>query len=230
MALSTKWTRAQLRSAVRRELMDPREQWWSNEELNNYIAHWQDRIQDDLELVKTTATVTTSTATLTLTDVATNILRVDAVYWDGDRLSYRQKEDLDLLDRDWRDATTATPYVFYQDNDQSISFYPPPATAGTVVFEHPKLLTFAADTSTMDLPAWTKYSCINFCAWKAYSRFGPNQDIDRAMRRKAKFDRQLRRYRTIMANFFPQRFPVLAPSGEYEKRITEPNPPNETIY
>jgi hypothetical protein len=205
--------------------MDPNAQWWTDAEINGYIGHWQDRLQDELEFVWGTATVTSSLATLTLTDVASDILRLDGIWWNNKHLSARSKEELDILDRNWRNANTATPYVSYQDDDTTVSFWPPPSSAGTLIFEYPKDLSFATSTSTMGLPAWSRYSCLNYCAMRAYGRFGPNQDASRAARYKAKFVRQLRRYVTLKANYWPDKYLVLRPAGRYEKEILQPEPP-----
>jgi len=204
--------------------MDPNARWWGDGELNSAIGHWQDRLQDELEFVWGSATYTTSSATITLTNVATDILRLDGIWWNNKRLSPKSKEELDVLDRNWRNANAATPYVTYQDNDTTVSFWPPPSTAGTAIFEYPKLLTFASSTSTMELPAWARYSCINYCAMRAYGRFSPNQDLDRSARYKAKFARQLRRYVTLKANYWPDKYLVLRPAERYEKEILQPEP------
>lgn len=226
MALSTKWSKAQIRAVLRRELLDPKEKWWSDGELDRYIAAWQDRLQEQFEFCWGSATSTTSLSTLTLTDVAADILRLDALYWNDRRLVGRSKEELDLLNRNWRNASTGTPKVVYQDDLTTLSLWPPPDTAGTLVVEYPKTLSFATDTSTMQVPAWTRHSAKNYCLYRAYSRFGPNQDQRIAARRKAKWDRQLKKYKTMLANYFPHKYPSLRFGGEYEKDILEPEVPD----
>lgn len=230
MALADRWSRAKLRAVIRRELLDPQEKWWTDSELDRYISEWQNKLQEDLEFVWATATATTSLSTLTLTAVATDILRLDAVYWNGRRMAGRSKEELDMLSRNWRNAADGVPYVVYQDDAATMSFWPPPEVAGTLVVEYPKVLAFTVDTSTMQIPAWTKYSAKNYCLYRAYSRFGPNQDQDIAMRRRKKFERQVKKFRTMLANIFPQKYLSLRPGGEYEKDILQPEPPNKIDY
>lgn len=230
MALTDKWSRAKLRAVVRRELLDPQLKWWSDAELDRYVAEWQNVLQEEVEFVWGSATETTSLATVTLTDIATDILRLDAVYWNDRRMVGRSKEELDMLNRNWRNSDTGTPYVCYQDNDKTLSLWPPPDVAGTLVVEYPKVLSFAVDTSTMQVPAWTRYSVKNYALWRAYSRFGPNQDQNIAARRRAKFEKQLRKFKTMRANFFPCKYISLRPGGEYEKDILQPEPPDKIDY
>lgn len=226
MALSDRWTRATLRTVVRRELLDPSGRWFSDAELNGYLDAWQSRLQDELEFCWGTATVTTSLSTLTLTDVATDILRPEAIYWNNRRLVSRTKEELDILDRNWRQYNASTPYVAYQDDLATVSFWPEPSVAGTVVFEYPKTLALATDTSPMSVPAWTRYSAAPYCTFRAYLRFGPNQDANRSGRAKAKFYRQLAKYKSWRAAFFPDKYLSLRPGGAYEKDILQPEPPH----
>jgi hypothetical protein len=223
--LSDKPTRATLLAASRRRLLDPNGRWWTDTELNDYIGDWQTEVQDELELVWGTATITTSTATLTLTAVATDILRLDAIYWNNKRLVGRTIEDLDDLKRNWRSVGTAVPRVTYQNDASSVSFWPPPGAAGTAVFEYPKALSFAAGTSTLSLPAWTRYTAADYVAYRAYLRAGPNQDINRALKRKARFQRKLRRLRSVQAAFFAERSPHLRPGAKYEGDILNPGAP-----
>lgn len=222
MAFSTKWTRAKLRSIVRAELLDPNEKWWTDTELDHYVADWQNRVQEKLELVWGTATYTTALSTSTIATRVTDMLRLDAVYWNDQRLVGRTKADLDLIDRDWRSTDPGVPVVVYQDNYATFSLWPAPATVGTIRLEYPKTLSFVTDTSTMQIPAWTKYSAKNYCLSRAFGRFGPNQDVNIAARYRSKFERQLRKYRSFVAAFFPTKYLSLRPGTNYEEDIVMP--------
>ena len=230
MALSDRWNKARLRALVRRELLDPKERWWDDGELDGYIVDWQNTVQEECEFIWGSATTTTSLSTLTITAVATDVMRLDAVYWDGGRLAGRSKEELDMLNRNWRNQGTGSPLVVYQDDYKTFSLWPPPGTAGTLVLEYPKILGFATDATAMSIPAWTRYSVKNYCLYRAYSRFGPNQDQNIALRRRKKFERQLGKYKTIWTNFFPQKYIALRPGGDYEKDILLPEPPDKVGY
>lgn len=199
--------------------MDPAGQWWSDAELNEYIGAWQDALQEKFEFAWGTATVTTSTSTLTLTNIANDINRLDGIWWNKFRLAGRNKDELEVLIRDWRAAAASVPKVAYQDDIYSVSFFPAPATTGTAIFEYPRRVTFTTDTSTMSIPAWTKYSAVNYVVYRAHLRAGPNQDLPRAARRKAKFERQIKRYVTIHEQHFPDHAPSLRPGGRYEGDI-----------
>jgi|WetSurMetagenome_2_1015567.scaffolds.fasta_scaffold127791_2 hypothetical protein len=224
MALSTKWSRIRIREAVRRELLDPSERWWSNAELDRYISAWQDRLQEQFEFVWTSTSVVTDSATHTLTALATDILRFDGAVWNGVKLSGRLESDLDLsTNTDWRSSTSnGTPTLVYQTDNKTFVLFPPPDGTGTLTIEYPKLLSFATDTSTHEVPAWTKYSAVNYCVYRAFSRFGPNQDLNIASRRRAKWTKQLKRFKTFLTNIFPSRYPTLSPMTQYERDIILP--------
>jgi hypothetical protein len=192
--------------------MDPDGRWWTDAELNEYAGAWQDFLQEKFEFVYNTATIQTALATVTLTDVAVDILRLDAIYWNDFRLVGRDKEELEVDQRDWRASSAGNPMVTYQDDTYSVSFWPPPSIVGTAVFEYPATLTFIDDVTPSPLPAWTKYSSIEYCVARAYLRAGPNQDIQKFQRRKTRFMRQLQRYVTIRNQYFPDRAPTLRPS------------------
>jgi hypothetical protein len=224
MALSDRWTREQLRSAVRRELMDPNNTFWTDTELNLYLDDWQQEVQEELEFVWGTATLTTTDSTFALTDLGTNILRPDHFIWNNVRLSPRSKNDLDAWRPYWREADPASPYVCYEVDSGTYGLWPPPDSAGTLSVEYPRILTFSSDIAPMDLPAWTRYSAINYCTYRAYERYGPNHDLNRAYRRKSKFLRQVARYKNIKAQFFPDKPLSLRPGGPYESQILNPKP------
>lgn len=229
MPLSDKWTLGELRLAVRRELVDPSGRWWTDTELNQYISDWQNNLQEKFEFVWGTATVTTSTSTLTLTDVSTSIQRIDAIYWNNYRLSGRTKQDLSILLREWRDKESAKPYVAYQNDSRSLSFWPPPVSAGTAAFEFVKKLSLPADSSRIEVPAWTKYSALNYACYRAYLRYGPNHNVQTALRRKTKYERQLARFRTTFDNYLPTKYLTLRPGGKYESDILNPQSGLEVI-
>lgn len=240
------WTLAQLRGRVQTELLDPSNKWWSVSELDGYIDEWQVELQSKYEFVWNTATVSSGSATLTLSNVASDILRLDAIYftpgtWTNSigtytdtsirRLSPRGLIDLDVMQRDWRAVTTLTglwPEISYQNDPFEVSFWPPPPTAGTYIFEYPVLLTTLSgtDTATMQIPAWTRYSAAPFACYKAFKRFGPNQDLPKAARRKAQFERLFKKYRRFYDNYFPERAEMLRPGRRYTGDILIPRQHN----
>lgn len=246
MPLTDKWTLGQLRVAVRRELLDPTGIWWTDAELNQYIDDWQIEVQHATELVWATqeielavnesltwdeATgswdVTTSSWNLVGNSydnsigvaIPSTVHKLDEVCWDGVRLAERTIEDLNRLQYDWRNAEPATPTTVYLPTPDVLAFWPSPSTTGTVTLEYPLIAHFLNDLTPMFLPGWTKYSVINYCCWRAYSRVGPNQNLKRASRRKKKFERQLKFYNLLKDSYLPTFSPSLRPAGEYEARI-----------
>jgi len=211
---------------------------WSDIEINSYIEDWQNILQDRFEFVWGSATVTNSgtatvtfgtntstiygTSTFTTTAIATNILRPGRAWWNNYRLAGRSKEELEILVRDWRGVQPGVPEAIYQDDINTISVWPPPSalTTDTMVFEYPAIVTFGAtNTTLMSIPPWTKYSAIPYVLWRCYSRPGPQQDLARASRYKAKFIARGIRIRTIWDQHFPDKAPSLRLGGQYEGDI-----------
>lgn len=241
MALSDKYTLAQLRLLVRRDLADPTARWWPDAELNQYINDWQHTLQSQFEFVWGSATITsTNTSSLTatgttvqLTSVATNIMRLDAIYCSTNtdtstwRLSPRSLLDLDMIQRDWRlilPSPGVPPDISYQLDAFSVSIFPPLFGTATFVFEYPVLTTLTADTQAMAIPAWTRYSCLAYCAWKAYARFGVNQNLGKAARRKRAWDRQQKLIRRFWDAYMPEHTENLRPGRRWAGKILRAKP------
>lgn len=232
--LSDLWTSAQIESVVRRELMDPTgtTAWsWNTIELQVYINDWQNLLQDRFEFVwgSSTVVLTGGTSTIQLASVGTNMLRLGNIWWNDYRLAGRDKEEIEILQRDWRAAMPGVPEAIYQDDINSVSLWPTPiATSGTtsdgtstntVVFEYPVVTTFTGSTTPMSIPAWTKYSALNYVCHRAYMRPGPQQDLNRSMRYRAKFVKQGVRIRTMWDQYLPDKPPSLRFGKKYEGAI-----------
>jgi hypothetical protein len=225
MPLTDKWTRSTIRTAARHALQDPNRKFWSNEELNEYIGDWQGQLQEEFEFKWATSTFTTSTSTLTLASSLPTMMRPDGVYWNNQRLVPRSIQELELVNRDWRTVPTRPePIVVFQDDARTISFWPTPSQTGTIVVEYPKILTFATDTSTMETPAWTRYSAVPYVCYRSFLRVGPNHDPRIALRYKARYMRMKDQYRSQMVNYFPEKYPILTFATTYERDILEPQP------
>jgi hypothetical protein len=221
MALSDRPSRAELRRVVREELLDPDARFWSDSELDVYLQEWLDTVQDHLELCWATSTTVTSTTTFTLSVLDPLARRLEAVYWNGVRLDGRTEQDLDVLDRDWRSVDPSVPRAVYQFGSEVFVLWPAPATEGTMVLEHPRLLTFEADDTACPLPPWTRYSATPYCCYRALQRHGPAQDLPRASRYKAAFLRAVQTHRRTYNAFLPTRYPQLRPGGSYEADILQ---------
>jgi hypothetical protein len=234
MATSDLWTGVQIEAMVRRELMDPTgtTAWsWNTAEIQLYINDWQNLLQDRFEMVwgSSTYIVTGGTSTITLTNVASNMLRLGNIWWNGYRLAGRDKEEIEILERDWRAAQPGVPEAVYQDDINSVSLWPTPdptsgtttdgTSTNTMVFEFPVVTTFNTNTDTMSIPAWTKYSAVNYVCYRAYMRPGPQQDLNRSQRYRAKFVKQGIRIRTMWDQYLPDKPPSLRFGKRYEAGI-----------
>lgn len=224
MALSDRWTLSQYRTMVRRELMDSSGNWWTDTELNSYIGDWQDNLNDELEFTwgSATATIGTSTATVTLTDVDTDILRPAYVMWNNKELSPATEQELDVMHRNWRSFNDDIPIAWYQNRLSEIVLVPAPSTTGTLSIEYPLLMSFATDTSTSELPPWTRYSAKDYVCFRAYLRHGPAHSLDKASVYKARYNQNIKYYLEWRNQYLPERYGMLQPGTEYEKQILDP--------
>jgi len=230
------WNLGQLRAAVQREILDPTAAWWTVAELNQYLNDWQSQLESRFEFVWGTATVTTSLSTLTLTNIDPSMLRMDAIYivpgtgtWGIDtstrRIVPRSRIDIDQLQLDWAQVTTNTglmPVLSWQDDIYTVSFWPPTPGSVQFVFEYPSLTTMTADSDVMSVPCWTRYSAAHYCAYRAYSRFGPNQDLPKAARRKRRWEMCLRKFKKVYDAYLPEHSTMLRPGRRYAGNILIP--------
>jgi len=104
-------------------------------------------------------------------------------------------------------------------DEDTIELWPPPAAPGNLYMEYPRVLTFGTDTSTMEIPAWTRYAIPYYVCYRAYLRDGPNNSLQRAARYKTKFRRAMDRIKQTRAAYFPQKYTSLVPGGKYEADI-----------
>ncbi len=207
--------------------MDTGANWWTASEINHTIQDGLDRINDELEVVWGTASTTigagTASATITITDIATDVLRLEDIRWNDRRLVFQSVEELDNLQEDWRDAGTGVPIVVRQDDLDTFVLWPPPGTAGTLTMEYPATVTLSTNTSTSPLPPWTRYAVIPYCAMRAYLRQGPNTNPQKALRWKQRFESEMGRLRSVYRAYLPTKHPRLRPGGEYEGELTQPS-------
>lgn len=227
------WTLASCTQAVQREILDPNNQWWTQTELAQYVNDWQSTMQSQFEFVWGTATVSSSAGTLTLTNIDPNMLRLDSIFlypgtgpWGTDtatrRLVGRTRIDLDERMLTWSQVTTNTgllPDSAWQDDIYTVSFFPPPPGTCTYIFEYPVLTTLVNPTDVIAVPCWTRYSVIQYCAMRCYARFGPNQDLPKAARRKRRWGMCLRKFRKVYDAYIPQGNEMLRPGRRYAGRI-----------
>lgn len=237
--------------------------WFSKNEIRMYLDQWLQELQQEFEFVwaistltigtitststTTNGTITSSTPPICLIGTATftpGMLRNEAVYYNGFRLSGRLLQDLEVGDPIWRgdigngtsSPSDSTPTVYdiprvavmYKDS-QSILIWPcPPPPTGTssnvFTFEYPALLSFAGDAETSGLPVWTQWCAKPYVCMRLFQRPGPINDARKALRYKAQFERAKLRVRRLWDGFLPERFRRLVPGQQYEWNILIPPP------
>jgi hypothetical protein len=241
MTQYTTWSRANFKDVIRREVMDTNTKWVSDSELNLWLDNWLNDLQQEFEFVWAINTITITLSTLTSTNTNSIILwslntstftpgmqRLEAIYYSGYRVAGRLLQNLEVGDALWRMYTPDFPRAAIQYPDsQGIVLWPTltqSATQTTLVFEYPCLLSFAADTSTLQMPVWTQWSAKPYVCAKIYQRPGPINDPKKAMRYWAQYQRARLRIRRMWDGFLPERYRQLKPAGPYEWRIETPPP------
>lgn len=221
MAFSDRPNRAQLRTQVRYGLMDAAGSWWSDSSINGWLDEWITTLQRELELEWGTAIYlsTETTGTYTYSDIASDILRPDAIYWNNQRLTPRQPEEMFTLREAWKDSDETLPGIVIPLDHERFEVWPHPGTDGYLYLEYPRFSTFASDTSTLPIPSWSRYSATPYVQWRAYIADGPLNDRGKAMTYKAQFTRSLNRLKSMKAHFAPAAPPVLRPGGTYAADI-----------
>lgn len=217
MAFSDRPTRAQLRTQVRYGLMDSAGSWWSDTAVNGWLDEWVTCLQRELELEWGTATLlsTQTTGTYTYTDIADDMLRPGAVYWNNQRLTPRNPEEMFSLRESWRATDETRPGVIIPLDHERFELWPPPGTSGYLYFDYPRFSTFASDTATVPMPSWVRYSATPYVQWRSYLVDGPLNDRNKALVYKTQFTRSLNRLKSLRAHFAPAAPPVLRPGGIY---------------
>lgn len=242
-------------NVIRRELMDTNTRWFSDAELRYYLDDWLTNLQQEFEFVWAVNTLTVGTITavnsanpqlrIPFGVFAPEMLRCEAVYYNGFRLAGRFLQDLEVGNPTWRGdlgmGTTppsdqTNPYVYdtpraavlYPDQ-QTILIWPcPPPPTGTnsnvFVFEYPIVCKFQSDSAPSGLPVWTQYCAKSYVCWKLFQRPGPLNDAKKAARYQAQYARAKLRVRRMWDNFMPERFRRLQPGQHYEWEILTPPP------
>jgi len=234
MSAYQQWSQGYAKQVIRRELMDsfspPR--WWSDNELNIYLDNWQQDLQQEFELTWATSTITTALNTISVSAITPTPDRIDAIYYIGTeggrgyRLSGRLLQDLEVGNVEWRNATPDTPREVIQYDSTQLIIWPPLQNLGTFIFEYPKQLTLSGDASLLQVPIWAQWSCKPYVCMKAFMRTGPTNDLKKALRYKAQYEKEKQRIRLLWDNWLPERYRKLKPAGHYEWDILFPPTPD----
>lgn len=168
--------------------------------------------------------------TINLPGIDPNMLRCDAIYYSPGgtdtavrRLYPRLAEDIERIAIDWRSQGSGIlPEVVYPVDAQTVGIWPPPTGTGTYIFEYPVLLTMTTGSDAMRVPAWTRYGATPYVAYRALARFGPNQDLQRAMRYRKRHEDNFKMYRRTYDAYLPEHSPMLRPIRRFGRDILIP--------
>jgi hypothetical protein len=218
--------------------MDTNTRWSTDAELNQYLDNWLNEIQEEFEFVWAIQTLTAGTQTssyiINTSTFTPGMLRCEAVYYNGFRLSGRLLQNLEVGNPTWR-GQTGLPSTATQDTPRLIAMYPDSqnilvwptpvdGSSNVLVFEYPCLLSFATDSAASGLPVWTQWCAKPYVCAKVYQRPGPINDPRRAQRYWAQYQRAKARVKLLWDNFLPDRYRKLVIGGHYEGNILLPPP------
>jgi hypothetical protein len=220
MAAYTKPSKAALLSQCRRQLADLAGRWWSDDTLNNYITDWQSSLNDQFEWVHQTATVLATGSSVTL---PTSGGRVVYVVQNNVYLPRTNEGVLQEIDINWRHQWGSLAAAYLQYSPTTIMPWPKLLATTTLVVEYIGSPTFATGTSTIDIPAFAKWSCVPYVCGRAYGSLGPNHDFHKAMRYKKKFERWKQIFASAMTKQWACRAPRLKQDATaWEAKLVRP--------
>ena len=204
--------------------MDSSGRWWTTTELDGYINDWSQIMNNEYGFVLGFNTVVTATTTLTASSALPGHSFPAHCWANGTYIPHQKIQDLDSLDREWRTNTGSGLAKAWTDIDagETLIIYPVSTATQIYVFEYPICPTLLTDSSTLVLPAWTKYSVIPYGCWKAYLRQGPNHSPTKALRYKAIWDRKNRRLSSIQKNYWPRKTQSLKMPTRFEGQMLNP--------
>lgn len=242
------WSRADFKSVIRRELMDTNTRWVQDAELDQYLQNWLDDLNQEFELAWAINTVsfTNSQSSINILSLSPQPVRIEAVYYNGFRLSGRLLQEVEVGNPTWRGQAPLTDVGDFNTNTQDTPrlgmMYPdfqtymvwptPPNSTNTgsntysnvFVFEYPALTSFVTDTDTSGMPLWTQWCATPYVVAKVYQRPGPINDSRRAQRYWAQYQRAKERVRRMWNFYMPERYRRLVPPSHYEWEIMTPPP------
>ena len=201
-------------------LVSPR-RWWTDDELNQYLDEWVQDLSRQFGMLSTDSSVVVGSATATITKPV-GLLSIDYVTWDNKRLLPTTRLLMDEQHPNWENETaitSAVPAQIVQIDANTMRFYPLPGITGTAVMSGPRDISLASDITVCTLPPWMQFSARLFVAAMAYMRSGPNQDLRKAGRYKARYIRTKKFFRQMLDARFAAYGPRLKPGGAYEGAI-----------
>jgi hypothetical protein len=201
-------------------LVSPR-RWWTDDELNQYLDTWTQDLARHFGMLSTRSSVVVGSATATITKPV-GLLSINYVTWDNKRLMPTTRLLMDEQHPNWENElaiTSAVPTQIVQLDNDTCRFYPLPGITGTVLISGPRDLTMPSDITVCVLPPWMQFSSRLFVAAMAYMRAGPNQDLRKAGRYKARYIRTKKFFRQMIDARFASYGPRLKPGVAYESAI-----------
>jgi hypothetical protein len=161
----------------------------SDAELRGYLDEWQDLVQEEFQLVRSTATLAlgSGTSTFAVSSLASDLLTLEDTCWiTGTSTSLLAPQSPEAL---WElqqsnpaglSSPGGPPVVIYPITYGTFGVWPTPSTAGTLHSEYIPQLRYAAGTNTSGLPSWMREMPTPYIAARVFGKFSAIQDLPRA--------------------------------------------------
>jgi hypothetical protein len=225
MASYSKPTLLELLTKCRTQLADPSGRWWTDEQLIGYIQDWQDELNNHFEWVHTTYTLTATGSSVTLPSGE----RVVYVRQEGVHLPITDEGVLREVDPSWREKTSEYASAYVQYTPLELVPYPSLTAKRVWEIEQVTLPTLTTLTSTITVPAWVKWSCVPYVCMRAYTIVGPNHDLQKVARYKAKMKKWEQIFASVANKMWGTRYPRLKMGGYWERRLVRPAPITQEV-
>ena len=220
-------TRAQMLASVRRQLADPNGRWWSDAQLIGYLEDWQTDLNNTYEFSVGTSTVTATSSSVPVPEECQRILWVTTTDTTGRRytLAPTSESVLSRVSSEWRFEWGYEVGGWVQTTSTDIRVWPAQLTAREYEIEYAKKFYLPSSATQIGVPAYCQWHGVCEVMRRAYLSLGPNYDLKRSLRWKAradKWERIIQKAQNI--RWGGCRYPSLKPSTTlWEARVMRPS-------
>jgi len=223
----TKPTVATMLTSIRRQLADATGRWWSDAQLIDYLEDWQTDLNNKYEFSVGTATTTMSGASVTLPSDCQRVLWVIGSSTNGVPYTIPPTSEsvLSRVSSEWRFEWGYEPGAWVQTTDTALEVWPAQLGPTELRIEYTKKFYLPTTTSTIGVPAYCIWHGVAEVMRRAYLALGPNYDLNRSLRWKARASRWDAKISRIQnSRWGATKYPSLKPATtQWEAHIVRPS-------
>jgi len=220
-------TRAEMIASVRRQLADPTGRWWSDSQLAGYVEAWQTDINNKYEFIVSTATVTMTGSEFNVPTDCQRVTWVLTTATNGTLYTIPPTSEsvLSRVSSEWRFEWGYEPGAWVQTTASTIQVWPAQLANRVFEVEYTKKFLLPNDATQVGVPAFCKWHGVCEVMRRAYLALGPNYDLKRSLRWKARASKWERLIGKIQnSRWGAVKYPSLKPSTtQWEAKIVRPS-------